>query len=330
MKPRILFAGICLIASVSKAHAFDVIAHRGASGYLPEHTLEAATLAHAQSPTFIEQDIVLSKDLVPIVLHDIHLETVTDVEQKYPGRAREDGRFYALDFTLKELRTLNVHERTDKQGNPVFPSRYQGDASFHVATLKEHIELISQLNRLTGQNIGFYPEFKSPAWHREQGIDISSIVIELLRQYGLDSPDAPIYVQCFDHEELRRIRHELGAKMKLVQLMAENSWAESPTDYDWLRTSEGLASVASVAQGVGPWIVQLVDMPKLAQGQVVPQLWLKEAQSLGLKVHPYTYRIDALPQGMSGTMLLDILVNKVKADGVFTDQVPPVKQFLNK
>lgn len=104
----------------------DVIAHRGASGYLPEHTLEAATLAFSQGADYIEQDLVLSRDLVPVVLHDIHLDTVTDVAHKFPYRKRSDGRFYAFDFTLEELKTLKVRERTDLAGNEVFPNRYRG------------------------------------------------------------------------------------------------------------------------------------------------------------------------------------------------------------
>src|SRR5262245_10445554 len=79
-----------------------VIAHRGASGYLPEHTLEAAAMAHAMGADFIEQDVVLTKDDQAIVLHDIHLETVTNVAKTFPQRARPDGRYYAIDFTLSE------------------------------------------------------------------------------------------------------------------------------------------------------------------------------------------------------------------------------------
>ena len=85
-----------------------VIAHRGASGYLPEHTLEAKAMAHAHGAHYIEQDLVLTKDEVPVVLHDIHIDTVTDVVEKFPTRKRDDGRYYALDFTLAELKTLQA------------------------------------------------------------------------------------------------------------------------------------------------------------------------------------------------------------------------------
>jgi len=90
-----------------------VIAHRGASGYLPEHTLEAKSLAFAMGADFIEQDVVLSKDNIPLVLHDIHLDTVTDVAARYLDHRRDDGRFFAADFTLAEIKTLKANERID-------------------------------------------------------------------------------------------------------------------------------------------------------------------------------------------------------------------------
>ena len=104
-----------------------VIAHRGASGYLPEHTLAAKAMAHAMGADFVEQDVVLSKDHVPVVLHDVHVDTISDVAQKFPGRHRSDGRFYAIDFDLAELQTLNVMERVDyRSGDVAFPKRFPG------------------------------------------------------------------------------------------------------------------------------------------------------------------------------------------------------------
>lgn len=91
--------------------SFDVIAHRGASGYLPEHTLEAAAMAHSFGVQFIEPDIVVTKDDKLVVLHDYHVDTTTDVARVFPDRKREDGRYYAVDFTLAELKKLNVTER---------------------------------------------------------------------------------------------------------------------------------------------------------------------------------------------------------------------------
>jgi glycerophosphoryl diester phosphodiesterase len=301
-----------------------VIAHRGASGYLPEHTLEAATLAYAQGADFIEQDLVLSKDLVPVVLHDIHLDTVTDVAQKYPTRHRDDGRFYAFDFTLAELKTLVVHERQELDGKPVFVNRYQGKAAFQIATFAEELELIAQLNRQFKRNVGYYPEIKSPAWHQQQGADISLIVLNMLREYGLDDANKAIYVQCFDFAEIKRLRIELGAKVKLVQLIGDNSWGEAATDYDALQTPQQLAEVAKYAQGIGPWLPQVFD---LQAGK--PTDLVNNAHQVGLQVHPYTFRQDALPQGINAEQVLNILFKQVKVDGLFTDFTDTVVTYLN-
>ena len=100
-----------------------VIAHRGASGYLPEHTLPAKALAYAMGADFLEQDVVATRDDILVVLHDIHLDRVTDVAAQFPNRARADGRFYVRDFDFAEIRTLKVTERLDDEGQPVYPGR---------------------------------------------------------------------------------------------------------------------------------------------------------------------------------------------------------------
>ena len=102
-----------------------VIAHRGACGYAPEHTVVAKGLSYAMGADFIEQDIVLTSDDQPIVLHDVHLDRVTDVAQLFPERARADGRYYAIDFLLEEIRQLKVHERVDwSTDKVVYPNRF--------------------------------------------------------------------------------------------------------------------------------------------------------------------------------------------------------------
>ena len=302
-----------------------VIAHRGASGYLPEHTLEAVTLAYAQGADFIEQDLVLSKDLVPVVLHDIHLDTVSDVANKYPSRHRDDGRYYALDFTLAELKTLDIHERSELNGKQVFPHRYQGKASFKIATFTEEIELIAQLNRQFNRQVGYYPEIKSPAWHQQQGVDISKIVLTILREHSLDDPNKAIFVQCFDFAELKRLRLELGANVKLIQLIGDNSWGEADTDYTALQTPKMLAEIAKYAQGIGPWLPQVFDL-KVGK----PTGLVQNAHNVGLQVHPYTFRQDALPEGVSSEQILSILFQQVKVDGLFTDFTDTVVNFLAK
>jgi glycerophosphoryl diester phosphodiesterase len=323
MKPY--FLGLLILSFASQVMAAKplVIAHRGAPGYLPEHTLESVTLAYAQGADFIEQDLVVTKDSKLVVLHDIYLETVTNVEQIFPNRKRQDGRYYVLDFTLAELKTLNVHERQNAQGKQVFPSRYQGKGSFQIATFEEQIELIQQLNRQLDRTTGFYSEIKSPAWHIEQGVDISQLVITVLREYNLDDPDKAIYVQCFDFAETQRLRNDLKVKAKLVQLIGENDWQESPTDFDFLKTPLGFEAIAKVAQGIGPWIPQLIDLKTM-----LPTAFVKQAHIAGLQVHPYTFRKDALPNNTEQEQILNVLFKELKVDGVFTDFTDTVVNHL--
>ena len=324
---KLYLLGLLILAFTSQVITAKplVIAHRGASGYLPEHTLQSVALAYAQGADFIEQDLVVTKDSKIIVLHDIHLETVTNVEQVFPSRKRPDGRYYALDFTLAELKTLNVHERQDAQGKQVFPNRYQGKGTFQVATFEEQIELIQQLNRQLNKTTGFYPEIKSPAWHREQGVDISQLVMAVLRKHQLDDADKAIYVQCFDFAETQRLRNDLEVKVKLIQLIGENDWQESPTDYDFLKTPLGLEAIAKIAQGIGPWIPQLIDLKTMQ-----PSALVEQAHLAGLQVHPYTFRKDALPDNINQKQTLNMLFNDLQVDGLFTDFTDTVVDYLAK
>ena len=147
-----------------------VIAHRGARGYLPEHTLEAKAMAYAQGAHYIEQDLVMTRDDNLIVLHDITLDRTTDVDEKFPDRARSDGRYYAIDFTLEEIRTLNATEGFRTENGEKVQARSQrfplGKGSFRVPTFQEEIEMIQGLNISTGRDVGIYPEIKQPAFHR--------------------------------------------------------------------------------------------------------------------------------------------------------------------
>ncbi len=320
------FADDGITKRTSPQRNFTIIAHRGAPGYLPEHSLESTTLAFAQRPDFIEQDVVITADDVPVVLHDIHLETVSNVASVFPQRQRDDKRYYARDFTLEELRQLTLVERRDNNGKKVFPHRYSGKAArFSIATLMEHFELIRELNREFNMNIGVYPEVKSPAFHLNEGVDASKIVIDALNEYGFGGAQGNSYLQCFDFNEVKRIREALNYTGKVVMLIGENSWAESDTDYNWLRTEDGLKTVAKYANGIGPWIGHLLDEAAYEQGTVKPVDWLTYAHQYQLTIHPYTYRHDALPIGMTGTQLLNTLQDVLNVDGVFTDHIPPVQ-----
>lgn len=300
-----------------------VIAHRGASGYLPEHTLSAALLAYQQGADYIEQDLVLSRDGVLMVLHDIHIDRVTNVADVFPDRKRADGRFYAIDFDLAELKMLSVLERFNVDSTPVFSKRYNGNATFTVATFEEQIQLIQTLNKMSGRQVGLYPEIKSPKWHRSQGKDISTLTIEMLDKYNLNHKSANIFLQCFDFNEIKRLKTVLKAKVKLVQLLAENNWNESDNNYDYLKSANGVNEIALYADGIGPWIPQLIDT-STQQATGLHQL----AHESGLVVHPYTFRADSLPEHINEQQLLDLLFNQLKVDGIFSDHTDVVKKFF--
>ena len=298
-----------------------VIAHRGACGYLPEHTLEAKALAYGMGADYLEQDVVATRDDVLVVLHDIHLDTVTDVAERYADRARADGRFYARDFDLAEIKTLNVHERRNEDGvTAVFPGRFPtNEGHFSIATVAEEITMIQGLNKSTGRNTGIYPEVKSPAFHAEEGVDVSRLLLATLEQFGYTDKSAAVYVQCFDTKEVVRLRNELECKLKIVQLIGENDWGESDTDYDVLKSADGLKSIAEVADGIGPWAPQLYTIAEI-DGQAVSTGMVSAAHAVGLTVHPYTFRADALLPGFDTfTEMVEWFAGTLSIDGLFTD-----------
>jgi glycerophosphoryl diester phosphodiesterase len=315
-------------------HRPIVIAHRGASGYLPEHTLAAKVLAHAMGADFIEQDVVMSRDGVPVVLHDIYLESTTDVGQRYPARARADGRFYASDFDLAEIRELRVHERSTRDASgrevPVYPDRYPLQPGlFGIPTLAEEIRLISGLDKSRGRSTGLYIELKAPIRHAAEGLDISAAVLRVLQEEGYADRPQQVFLQCFDDQTLRRLRHELKTPLPLIQLIAQNDWGEdSAVDYEYLQTARGLADVASYAEGIGPWLEQIY-LGKTSSGEIRLSQLVSLAAEQKLLVHPYTFRRDALPEGIdSFGELLDLFLGKLGVDGLFTDFPDLVVEYL--
>jgi glycerophosphoryl diester phosphodiesterase len=298
-----------------------IIAHRGACGYLPEHTLEAKAFAYALGADYIEQDVVATRDDELVVLHDIHLDRVTNVAERFPDRKRKDGRYYARDFDLAEIKLLNVWERRKADGKtPVFPRRFPtGQGNFRVPTLQEEITLVQGLNHSTGRNIGIYPEIKSPAWHKTENVDLSALVLQVLHEYGYKNRADSVFLQCFDATEVRRIREDLGCELKMVQLIGENSWGESDTDYEPLKTAAGLARLAETVEGVGPWIGHLIRMADI-DGHPVSTGFVSAAHAAGLQVHPYTFRADELAPGFESLQeMVRWFADELKIDGLFTD-----------
>jgi glycerophosphoryl diester phosphodiesterase len=300
-----------------------VIAHRGASGYLPEHTLEAKALAYAQGADYLEQDVIFTRDAVAIVMHDLVLDELTDVRAVFPGRARADGHWYVIDFDWAELQRLAVHERrAPGAATPARAGRFAvAGPRFRLHTLDEELAFIAGLNASlgarTGRIVGVYTEVKSPAFHRAAGIDASALVLAALARHGYTRRSDPAFLQCFDFRELKRIREDLHSDLPLVQLIGENAWGESDTDYDHLRTAAGLREVAAVADGIGPWVPQVLQ---LAAGQAPQPTGLVEAaHALGLVVHPYTLRADDLPAGVADFTALVAALRAAGVDGAFSD-----------
>lgn len=308
-----------------------VIAHRGACGHAPEHTFAAKALAYTMRADYLEQDVVATADDALVVLHDIHLDRVTNVAQLFPDRNRRDGRYYARDFTLAEIKQLIVHERTDAQGQPVYPGRFNStDEVFRVQTLAEELEFIAQLVETHGRPVGIYPEIKRPAWHREQGVDITPAVLGVLHDFGYRRHSDPVYLQCFDAAELRRIRHDLDCPLKLVQLIGENSWLEAPTNFDTLRSKRGLRTLAKTVDAIGPWVNRLYRL-RSSDGKLSPTGLTERAHDAGLAVHPYTFRRDDLPQGFATfEHLLVYCTRQISVDGLFTDFPDEVVKYLGK
>ena len=301
---------------IKSTKKITVVAHRGASGYLPEHTLASKVMAYAMQVDYIEQDVVLSKDDVPIVIHDILLDDVTNVLEKYPNRKREDGRYYVIDFTFKEIKTLAVTERFDSEtGLQIYPNRFpKGTSSFRLHSLQDEIELIQGLNKSTGKNIGIYPEIKKPEFHHENGKDISKIVLNILSDYGYKTKNDKCIVQSFDAIELERIRKELKSQLFLVQLM------------EFSEQKNLLEFYASYADGIGPWYKHLISS-KTADGFSFTPL-IKEAHKLDLVVHPYTFREDQLDEFDSFEQMIDVIIHQAGADGGFTDFPDRMREIL--
>jgi len=294
-----------------------VIAHRGASGYLPEHTMEAKAMAFAMNCDFIEQDLVLSKDDVAIVIHDIYLDDVTDVATKFLERKRADNRYYVIDFTFAELQTLNVSERFNPEtGTQFYPNRFPKETgNFKLHSFEQELQLIQGLNKSTHKNIGIYPEIKDPEFHKKEGKNLTEIVLKILTNYGYKTKKDRCILQCFDAKELERIRVTLKSDLFLMQLI------EFPSE------TKQLKHFAKYANGIGPHYKQILDK-KIAAKFTFTSL-VSNAHALGLKVHPYTLRADALDEFSSFEELMETLLINANVDGVFTDFPDLVVNYLN-
>lgn len=269
-----------------------VIAHRGASGYLPEHTIEAYALAIEQGADIIEPDLVVTKDGVLIARHDRFLSTTTNVadrpefaDRKRPdpdpaGKARED--WWAEDFTLAEIKTLRA--RQPRANRP----QAHNDL-FEVPTFAEVLALAADQAEQRGRTVGVYPETKHPGFFQSIGLDFEAPLLAALE--GFDA--GPVFIQSFEPEILKRLNGK--TPHKLVQLVYEETPGAGP--------NIPLTEIVGYADGVGP-SKDLIDIPDPGQGSS----FISTAHRLGLVVHPWTFRDDVpnekIPYRLSGAVSL--------------------------
>jgi glycerophosphoryl diester phosphodiesterase len=273
-----------------------VIAHRGASGERPEHTLMAYRLAIAEGCDVIEPDLVPTKDGHLVVRHEPEIGGTTDVASRPEFAARKtrktiDGEalegWFTCDFTLAELKTLRARERLPQ----LRPGNVRYDGLEPIPTLQEVLDLAKAESRRTGRTIGAYPEMKHPTYFASVGLPLEGRLHAALKANGLDSASAPVFVQCFEVGALKTFRRL--SRAPLIQLVAgEEGPADEPTlTYRDMTTPAGLKQIAAYADGIGPdWHMILPTTP---DGALAPATALvADAHAAGLKVHPWTVRAE--------------------------------------
>jgi glycerophosphoryl diester phosphodiesterase len=271
----------------------QLVAHRGASAYAPEHTLASYRLAMSQGADFVEQDLAVTKDLVLICLHDESLERTTNVEEVFPDRGVVDpatGRtqWLAVDFTLAEIKQLDAGSWFD----PTF-------AGERVPTWDEAVEMV-------GTAAGLYPELKTPALYRARGIDQTALFIESVSRLKLDArPAGSLIVQSFDELPLRELSHRLPMFPRVLLIETKDSGR-------WL-TEDGFKEAAAFATGIGPSKGLLDGKPEI----------VRQAHAVRLTVTPYTFTsrayVTANPRFKTLTEEMRYFLFDLDVDAVFTD-----------
>ena len=302
-----------------------VIAHRGASGYRPEHTLGAYQLGIDLGADCIEPDLVMTKDGELITRHEPEIGATTDVAVKFPERKtikQLDGKplegWFTEDFTLAEIKTLRAKQ----------PRAYRAsawDGVYQVPTLQEVIDLVQRAKAATGREVCIYPETKHPTYFAEQGLDIDAALVAVLERNGLTEASAPVLVQSFETGNLKKLKGMID--VRLVQLMDDFTAqpydlakAGAKTTYRDLMQPAALAEIATYAYGIGPWKRTIVPEK---DGVLEPaNRLIEDAHAAGLKVHPYTFRDE--PQFLAKDYANDPAAEylqffKLGVDGLFSD-----------
>ena len=316
-----------------------VIAHRGASGYRPEHTLAAYAVAIRLGADYLEPDLVSTKDGVLVARHENEISGTTDVAShpafsdrratKVVDGVRLDG-WFTEDFTLAELKTLRARERIPsiRPRNTAYDGRYQ------VPTLQEVIDLARRASQQYRRTIGIYPETKHPTYF--DGIDLSleQPLVDTLRRNGLAGRRAAVFVQSFETTILRELSEMID--VPLVQLIAGTGApndlvaAGDPRTYADLGTPEGLKDIATYAAAIGPDKNLIVGRTK--EGRLAaPTDLVGDAHEQGLLVHAYTFRaenhflpldlwVGADPRDYGRAFDEYRLFYDLEVDGLFSDQ----------
>lgn len=317
-----------------------VVAHRGASGYRPEHTLAAYELAARMGADFIEPDLVSTKDGVLVARHEPEISETTDVAERPEFASRRttksiDGRpvtgWFTTDFTLAELKTLRAKERLPQ----VRPESTRWDDRFEVPTFDEVLELRERLTRELGRDIGVYPETKHPTFFDEAGLDLGAKVADAVRRHHLDRRDAPIFIQSFELSNLFELRDEHGVRAPLVFLVTSGAPYDlvakgDPRTYRDLIEPDSLLELGRTINGIGP--EKSLVIPRRSDGTLgSPTSLVSDAHAAGLKVHPWTFRAEnrylpvelragADPTAFGRALEEQVTFLETGIDGLFTDQ----------
>ena len=275
---------------------FAIIAHRGASGDRPEHTLAAYRLAIEQGADFIEPDLVLTKDGVLVARHENEISETTDIADhpEFADRRTtksidgiETSGWFTEDFTLAELRTLRARERLPQ----LRPANVDYDGRFPIPTFDEIIALAKSAGAERGRPVGIYPETKHPGYFASIGLPHQQPLLAALDAAGWNSADAPVFVQSFEVGNLKAIDAVSG--VRLVQLIQEEGGPADLPDISYrnMLTQGGMRAIASYADAIGPQKSLVIPIGENGQLDEPTELvgWAHEA---GLLVHPWTFRAE--------------------------------------